>query len=146
MAEGASGLARPGVSHPALRIAGGLALGAAVAIATVATVEWVGGLLFPHVPDPQLTIVVAGERALAAMPFAARLLVVAGWCLGTFLGGAAAAAVVRRRWAVWPIAVLIVVNIAETVAGFTHPGWMIAAGLILPWPCAWAAQRFARHR
>lgn len=131
--------------HPAGRIVLGMIAGAVATVATIGIVQSLDGSIFPLPPEAGLTTVVAAERAVATMPFPARLIVVLGWCLGAFAGGTVAAWIVGRRWAVWPMAVLVVSGVAATVAGFTHPTWMIVAGLVLPWPCAGAAMRFARH-
>ena len=132
--------------HPVRRLVLGMVAGAVATIATVWLVEALDAALFPLPPEAGLTTVVAADRAVATMPFAAKLLVLVAWGLGAFTGAAVAAWIVGRRWAVWPMAVLVVSSVGATVAGFAHPTWMIVAGLLLPWPCAAAAMRFAGHR
>lgn len=39
----------------------------------------------------------------------------------------------------------MVVGVAATVAAIPHPGWMVAAGLLLPLPLAWLAARLAER-
>ncbi len=148
MEGGASEVARPRVSRtaPATRILLGMIAGAVVTIVAISLVDSLVTALFPLPPELGLTTVVTADRAVASMPLPARLLVVLGWCAGAFAGGAAAAAIVGRRWAVWPMAALTLSSVAASVAGFAHPLWMIVAGLILPWPSAAAARRFAHHR
>ena len=43
------------------------------------------------------------------------------------------------------MAVIAVSNIATGAAGLAHPSMLVLAGLLLPWPCAAASMRFARH-
>ena len=131
--------------HPAARIVFGMIAGAVATVATIGIVDQIGGFLYPLPPEAGLTTVVAADRAVAGLPLAGRLIVIAGWALGAFVGGMVAAWIVGRRWAVWPMAVLVVSSVATMVAGLTHPTWLILVGLLIPWPCAAAAMRFARH-
>ena len=143
----ASEVARRRVStgHPAARIVLGMIAGAVATAATIGVVDQLGSLLYPLPPEAGLTTVVAADRAVTTMPFPGRLIVIAGWALAAFVGGAVAAWIVGRRWAVWPMAVLVVSSVATLTAGLTHPTWLILVGLLVPWPCAAAAMRFARH-
>ena len=142
----ASEVARGGVTgHPVRRLVLGMVAGAVATVATLWLVGTLNDALYPLPPEAGLTTVVAADRAVATMPLPARLLVLVAWGLAAFVGGAVAAWIVGRRWAVWPMAVLVVSGVSAAVAGFAHPTWMIAAGLLLPWPAAAAAMRFARH-
>ena len=76
-----------------------------------------------------------------SLPPAAYLVVLASWQLGAFIGGAVCA--YRRPIAFDPAGVIGCVVLLGTIIncldmkqryGFTHPDWMIVAGLLLPLP------------
>jgi alpha/beta superfamily hydrolase len=79
---------------------------------------------------------------VAALPMAAKLLIVAGWCLGAFVGAAVAARIAEHRVIVaMIIGVLVVAGTLMNAREIPHPQWMILAGTLLPLPLAWLATR-----
>ncbi|WP_174274449.1 hypothetical protein [Sphingomonas bacterium] len=127
------------------RILAGIVLGAIIAFGCVWTIEAISGAFYPLPTgfDPYTTANTGVEMA-TVVPLPAKLLVVLGWCVGSLAGGAVAAWLSRRRIGAWIVAALIVAGALSTAAAITHPTWMVAAGLLLPWLCAWAVQDFAR--
>ncbi len=129
------------------RIIPGVMLGAFIGFACIWLVEAVSGALYPLPQgfDPY-TAANQGVALRYSVPFGAQLLVVCGWLLGATVGGGAAAYFSRRRIGSWVVAALIVASALATAQSIARPGWMIAAGLILPWGCALAVQNLARWK
>jgi pimeloyl-ACP methyl ester carboxylesterase len=79
---------------------------------------------------------------VAALPYAAKLLIVVGWCLGAFVGAAVAARIAEHRLIVALIlGALVVIGTLVNARAIPHPQWMIMAGTLLPLPLAWLATR-----
>lgn len=78
------------------------------------------------------------QAFVAAMPTSALALVVAGWLLGAFAGGAVAARLDERR--PWLPATLVGAFIAIgtllNAQSIPHPAWVVAMGTLLPVPVA----------
>ena len=62
------------------------------------------------------------------------------------MGGGLAARLSHLRLAPWIVAGFVVAGAATTTTEVAEPGWLVAAGLILPWLCAWAVQALAAWR
>lgn len=96
-------------------------LGVVIGAMLVFIVERAGHAFFPAPKgfDP------ASATAVAALPFAAKLSVLAAWFAGA-LGGGAAAALVARRWApaAWVVALTILLLAGTSLAAIVHPLWM----------------------
>lgn len=97
-------------------------------------VERVGHVLFPAPAgfDPSVA------SAVAALPLAAKLSVLAAWFAGA-LGGGALAALIARRWApaAWVVAMTILLLAGTSLAAIAHPLWMaigaVGASLLGGW-------------
>ncbi len=87
--------------------------------------------LFPPMPGAN------PAAALAALPRAARLLIVAGNCLGPMLGAAVAARIATPRLQVaLLIGALATVLNFENASGVPYPPWMFWTVTLLPLPLA----------
>ena len=105
---------------------------------TITFIELLGVKLFPIAPGLDPTEPANLAVIVAAMPLAAKALVVAGWCLGAFIGAAVAARLADHRLiAALTIAALVVVGTLMNAREVPHPQWMILAGTLLPLPLAW---------
>lgn len=119
----------------------GIVLGVAAALAILAAIEAVAHWLYPVALDYETLDRAALRRAMAALPLAAKLLVVLGWFAAAFGGAWLALRVCDWRWAGWIVAaVLVAGNIANLLA-LPHPLWMQAAAIIAPLVGAWLALR-----
>ena len=93
--------------------------------------------LFPPMPGTQ------PAAALAALPQAAKLLIVAGNCLGPMIGAAVAARIATPR-----LMVALLIGAAATVfnfenaSGIPYPTWMFWTVTLLPLPLAGLAARW----
>jgi hypothetical protein len=120
----------------------GLSAGALAMFVVITLIEALNVKLFPIPPglDPnnpaQLIAIVA------ALPVAAKALIVLGWCAGAFVGAAVAARIAEHRLIIaLLIGVLVVVGTLVNAQQIPHPQWMILTGTLLPLPLAWLATR-----
>jgi hypothetical protein len=121
--------------------------GLLVALATIVALEYLGMSLFPLPAGVTLEDEADLARLVAEAPTGKLLWVALGWALAALLGGWTAARLSHdhRRIAALCVGGLMVVGVAATVAAIPHPGWMVAAGLLLPLPLAWLAARLAER-
>ncbi|MBB5015320.1 hypothetical protein [Rehaibacterium terrae] len=111
----------------------------------VFAVEALGHRLYPLPPGIDLDDPASVQSMVDAMPLAAKLLVVLGWALGSFVGAHIAVRLTpaHRRGAALSIGVAMVVLVAINASMIPHPLWMTALGLLLPIPLALSALRMA---
>ncbi|MBY0422666.1 MAG: hypothetical protein K2Q06_10205, partial [Parvularculaceae bacterium] len=115
-----------------LRSVIGVVVGIVVGAALVFVMERIGHVVYPtpagfDFKDPeQLKLLVA------ATPLGAKLFVVAGWFLASFVGGLVALRV-ARNWAptAWIVAIAFLGLTAMNFAAIPHPLWMVIAGVIV---------------
>ena len=120
----------------------GLSAGALAMFVAITLIEAMDVKLFPLPAglDPNNPVQLAA--VVAALPFAAKLLIVVGWCLGAFAGAAVAARIAEHRLIVALIlGVLVIAGTLVNARDIPHPQWMILAGTLLPLPLAWLATR-----
>ncbi|PJJ97191.1 hypothetical protein CO641_09240 [Lysobacteraceae bacterium NML91-0213] len=121
--------------------------GLVVAIALMLAIEALAASLFPLPLDARI----AGEEDLARLvaqaPPGKLALVLLGWCLAALTGGwvAARLSVARTGMAALAVGALIVGGVILNVMALPHPAWVIAGGLLLPVPLAWAGGLLARR-
>ncbi|HBS33318.1 MAG TPA: hypothetical protein DEA40_16565 [Parvularcula sp.] len=117
-----------------VRSAFAVLLGVVVGAILVFVVERMGHALFPAPPDFDA----ASATAVAALPLAAKVSVLAAWFVGA-LGGGAVASLIARRWApaAWVVAMTILLLAGTSLAAIAHPLWMaigaIPAALLGGW-------------
>jgi len=120
----------------------GLSAGALAMFVAITLLEALDVKLFPLPTglDPNNKAQLAA--IVAALPLAAKLLIVAGWCVGAFVGAAVAARIAEHRLIVALIlGVLVIAGTLVNAREIPHPQWMILAGTLLPLPLAWLATR-----
>lgn len=102
--------------------------------------------LFPPPPGLDLTNADAIAAYAATMPASALAMVLLGWLLGAFVGaGVAARIALRNRTAcALLIGAIDVGLIGLNAMSIPHPPWVIASGLLLPIPLAWAAAKLVQ--
>lgn len=103
--------------------------------------------LFPLPPGLDPNAATDLPRIVAAMPLAARLMIVGGWCVGALAGAAVAARLATHRL---PAALLIgawvTIGTWLNARAIPHPAWMTVTGIVLPLPLAWLATRLVPVR
>ena len=131
-----------------LRSVGAVIAGFVVASIVMMAVEATNGrLLYPELAKAAegVTDREAIRAIFASAPIGALLVVVAGWALGSVLGGWTAARLAGRS----PVTHALVLGALLTCAGIANnlmlppPLWFWVAGLIVFLPCAWFGARLA---
>lgn len=104
----------------------------AVAIALVYAIEIIAGRLHPLPTGVSTSDPVALKAALESgeVPFAALLLVLAGWLLAAYVGGMLAWKWARETGAVWLFAVIFTALVISNLATLPHPEWMWIGGAL----------------
>lgn len=128
-----------------MRIAIGLVLGVVLAVLVINGVEAAKQRLYPIGMVNWFDPLVAA-RALRTIPAPGQAMIVAGWLLGSLLGGAAAVRVARRRWTAWVPAALVVVGGIANALLLPQPWWMDLAAVVAPVAGGWLAVRLTRRR
>jgi len=105
-------------------------------------------LFFPAPPGMDWSDKQAVAAFAASLPIAAMLVVLLGWLLGAFIGAAVAAALADRyrRVCASLIGVAVIVGVVQNSLEIPHPTWLTAAGLLLPLPLAWLAEKMVPPR
>jgi hypothetical protein len=110
----------------------GLVAGVFVAIIVTILTESLGNQLFGASPD-------AAPSARASP--VTLIFPVAGWFLGTLIGGVTAVTISRLGWEAWVVAGFILAAAGLNFALMRYPAWMGVAALIAVPLAAWIAQR-----
>lgn len=102
--------------------------------------------LFPPPAGLDLRSPEAVAAYIPTMPWGALAVVLLGWLLGAFAGGAVAARVAgsHRTACALVVATVEVALVAMNAASIPHPTWVSASGLLLPIPLAWLAARLVQ--
>lgn len=123
-----------------LAVVGGVVAGGVVVFA----VEGVGHLLFPPPPGLDMSSPEGMKAAIQSLPAGALLFVVLAWVLGAFAGGLVAALIARSVGPALVTGALQLLFGIVTMVMIPHPLWMIALGILLPLPSAWAGGQLSR--
>ncbi len=116
---------------PLLRRIGSVGLALAVALIIVFAIEMISAQVHPLPPGVDPTDPVSLKRALEAgqIPLVKLGVVLAGWLLAAYSGGAVALRWSRWVPAVWIFAVCFTVIVYRNLTAFPHPDWMWIGGL-----------------
>ncbi len=126
-----------------MRMILGIVAGIVVAVACVAGIEALGHLIYPPPPGLDPTNPRDIDRLMSMVPMMALVFVVVAWFVGALAGALVANLIARRTIAGWFVALLVVTGGVATMVMIPHPGWMWAAGIVLPLLAAFVAARFA---
>jgi hypothetical protein len=112
---------------------------------TVAAVQWLGHSIFP-LPPVDINDRAAMDAAIAAMPAMALGFVLIAYAFGTFLGAYTASTIslAHKRGVALTLAVVMLALIVLNFMSFTHPVWMVAIGVLIPFPFALLAWKLAK--
>lgn len=128
----------------------GMLVGVLVMFLVIMGVEAVGHLIYPPPAgldpmNPQHAAAFA--TFVAAMPLAAKAMLVLAWTLGAFVGGLVAAKIARhQRAAALLVALVVITGVVGMAVAVPHPSWLVAAGLLLPIPAALLASQLVYRR
>ena len=109
----------------------GVLAGIVVAVAVIFGLEYLNHALFPW-PPFDINDKTAFAAALEAAPMAAKLLIVAGWFLGTLAGGVVAFRICGWPTAGWIVAGFLVIGGLANILIIPHPVWMQIAAFAAP--------------
>ena len=129
-----------------MRLAVGIVAGIVVAFLCVFAVEWIGHDLYPPPEGLDIKDPADQARLMAAMPTAAKAMVLAAWFVGALAGAWVANRIAGRSIAGWIVALLVVAGGVATMIMIPHPVGMWAGGILLPLLAGWIADRAAGRR
>jgi len=124
-----------------LRILLGLVIGVLVAFAIVAIGEALGHWIYPPPPGTDLSDPEALKTLMTTLPTQAIAAVLVAWAAASFLGGAVAGAIAKRRWAALAIGGVMLAVGAATMAMISHPLWFMIASVPATLLPAWVASK-----
>lgn len=110
----------------------GTVAGVAVAILTITALEYLATRLFPTLAEFETADDAAVAAMIAAMPFGAKLLIVAGWGLGAFTGALVAFRAAKWEAAGWIVALFVVAGGIINIVTVPHPFWMQLCAVATP--------------
>ncbi len=132
--------------HPMIRSALVLLAGVVAALFVVVLMDTVAGSLYalPSGTDPNNPE--SMRQAVATLPVAAFLLLLAGWVLAGGVGSYAAARLATHARATHGLIVALFMLVATVgnLAKIPHPVWMWPASIILIPAAGWAATKLVR--
>ena len=129
-----------------MRIVLGILAGIVVAVLCVFAVESLGHIVYPPPAGLDPMNLDDAAQIIAGLPAGAFAFVAGAWFVGALAGAWMADAVSRKGYAGWIVALVIVAGGVYSLMTIPHPGWMWAAGILLPLIAAWLAQRLAGRR
>jgi len=132
--------------HPTIRSALVLLAGVVVAVLVVVLVDTLVGSLYPLPPGTDMNDQVSMRAAVAAMPTAAFILMLAGWVVAAGAGAYLAARLATRSAAMHGLIVsgFVLIATVANLAAIPHPVWLWPAGITLIPLAGWAATRLVR--
>jgi len=115
-----------------LRKIAAIVVGAFVAIALIATVEYLGHQVYPPASGIDINDMAAMEAYADSMPVGALLFVAAAWMTGAFGGGILATFIAREAAATNCLIVggLVLAGTIMTLISIPHPLWFSITSLI----------------
>ncbi len=129
--------------HPMIRSALVLLAGVVASVLVVMLMDRVVGSIYPFPAGTDPSNPDSFRQAIAGLPAAAFLLLVAGWALAAGVGSYLAARLSTHARAIHGLIVSLFVLVATVanLASIPHPVWMWPAAIILIPAAGWAATR-----
>lgn len=129
--------------HPMIRSALVLLAGVVAAVVVVVLMDTVVASLYPLPAGTEPSNPESFRQAVAGLPAAAFLLLVAGWALAAAAGSFLAARLATHAHAIHGLIVALFVLVATVanLARIPHPVWMWPAAIILIPAAGWAATK-----
>ena len=115
-----------------VRIIGGLVAGLVIALVAIFGVSWVNQLLYPALGNVTLADRDSFGRIIEASGIGAQLIFAISWFAGALVGGWVAGAISDRRWPLWTIVVLIVLNAVASALMGGYPVLLQISAVVAP--------------
>ena len=125
----------------------GFLAGAAMAMVVIALVEGISSFMHPIPEGLDIGDAQAMKDFVATLPPSAFAMLVLAWSLGAMAGGWLAGWIAARSAGLHGLAVglLLVLGAIINMALIPHPGWMWAAGIVLPPACGYLGGLLGRR-
>jgi MFS family permease len=115
-----------------LRIVLGILAGIAAGVLVFLAIAYLGDLLFPMPAEVDANDPEQVTSAFSSAPLAAKLMLLAALFGGALAGALVADRLALRRWAGWPIALLLTVFAVGVAFLVALPAWMQIALIVAP--------------
>lgn len=125
----------------------GVVAGVIVAFLLIAVIETIGTTIYPLPSELESMESAASAALVAAMaevPLPAKMLMVAGWLVGTLGGAWLALRISDWRWSGWIVAALVIAVGLANIMLLPLPYWMQASAVAMPLAGGWLAVRLHR--
>jgi hypothetical protein len=125
----------------------GVVAGVIAAFLLIALIEAINVASYPLPPELQSMDSAEGAALAAAMaeiPLPVKILIVAGWLVGTVGGAWLALRISDWRWSGWIVAALVIAAGLVNVSLLPHPLWMQACAVAMPLAGGWLGARLHR--
>ena len=119
----------------------GILAGIAASLATVIVGEGIGHAVFPPPAGVDLAKPEALKTIIDQLPRGAIVAVLLAWGTGAFIGSGVAARITGRRWAVWAIALAMLLAGFAAMLEIAHPLWFMIASVPTALLPAWLLAR-----
>lgn len=115
-----------------MRVVGGILAGIVAGIIAFLAIAYIGDLMFPMTTEIDANDPEQVTGSFSTAPLGAKLMLLAALFGGALIGGVAADRIALRRWAGWPLALLLTIFSVATVFVVTLPVWMQVALVVAP--------------
>jgi MFS family permease len=115
-----------------MRLLAGIVAGIFAGIAALLAISFIGDLLFPMTAEVDARDPEQVTGAFTASPLGAKLMLLAALIGSAFAGAWVADRIARRRWAGWPLALLLTLFAIAVVFIVALPVWMQVALVLSP--------------
>ncbi len=115
-----------------MRVIGGILAGILAGIVAFMAIAYLGDLMFPMTAEVDARDPEQVTGSFSAAPIGAKLMLLAALFGGALIGGVVADRIALRRWAGWPLALLLTVFSVATVFLVALPAWMQVALVVAP--------------
>jgi MFS family permease len=115
-----------------MRILAGIVAGLVAGIIALLAISFVGDLLFPMTAEVDARDPEQVTGAFSSSPLGAKLMLLAALLGSAFVGAWVADRIALRRWAGWPLALLLTLFAIAVIFIVALPAWMQIALVLAP--------------
>ena len=115
-----------------MRVLAGIIGGLAAGIVALLAISFVGDLMFPMAAEIDARDPEQVTGAFSSSPIGAKLMLLAALFGGAFVGAWVADRIALRRWAGWPLALILTLFAIAVIFLVALPAWMQIALVLAP--------------